>query len=565
MKILPLIAIVIVIAVVALGVRTALTGQIIAGEKENNSDTDVSDLNNIKDNSQSDDNNEIETLTSNTSITNVTDEESTSSGGGGGGGSGSGGSSEPDPVPEVCDFIDNDGDGEVDENGCANIYGTIYDVDTNDTLEGINISFYNYTEYNVSDDSGNYSALIPKETPDVVTDVNGTYNISIKEGIYHMIIQGSDEKDFNVHANKTKGNLKHDVELDENRGNHDFNAEGHIIYSGKYEHEGNKYVCGDTVEFVMFGINHGTENETISFVIEDHSINHGVNGDIVYEGNISDESENLIISNGTKEYKEFEFKIPCSFNDGKHDIHVMWNNSKFHKIGNFFVENDTTAPGINTDGSASGMPNENISVGYATWNPTQPGTVTQNIGILEGPDEDLNVTIDKDITEDSDNDTIADNDVDYITTGGSLSYNLTYNESGSYTARFTVTDPTGNTDSEDVNVIIYITEEEAHAIAYSIYVAFGLAPSIDFFNDSNQNIRGENVDVDRWEDNYLFGDEYLTDGDDLGSLNITSMEDDITSCSAGELVKPISPTTAENFNSTLFDYLTHLRDVCSLF
>jgi len=548
MKLIPVLAIIgvmLLVVAIGLGIHKNLTGFAVSeGGSTDNSD------NTVQDNSNSD-NEEIIVVNS---TENETEEEESSGGGGGGGG----GSSDPVPEEEICDFADNDLDGEVDEIGCANIYGIINDSDIGDALEGINISFYDDDVYDTYEDTGNYSLLVPKSVPDAITNSNGEYNVSILEGIYHMVLQGSNEKDFDIYANKSKGALKHDVELDEDRESDNFNAEGHILFSGKYEqNEENKYVCGDKMKFMMFGVNHENESETITFMIEDHSINHGVNGDEVYSGNISDEDESLTIPAGVKEHKVFEFEIPCEYNLGKHDIHVIWNDEKFHKIGNFFIVEDTTNPEINTDGVASGLPGENIEIGYAAWDNAEPGTVrAQELGILEGADETLTVLVDKDINEDSDKDTIEDNDADYEIDGGNLmSVNVTYNASGSYTARFTVMDGTGHTDSEDVDITVYISEDEADDIALPWYTLYGVTP-ISPWNGTIQDITTE---FDRYHPMMEIGDEYITPGNGLSDSEAESLNANIYNGTSQPFVRAIYPSTAEEYNTTISSFFNYLK------
>ncbi len=117
-----------------------------------------------------------------------------------------------------------------------------------------------------------------------------------------------------------------------------FNAEGHILFSENPKNS-NKYKCGDPVYFVMFGVNHGTITENITFVVESH-ISGGSSGTIVYSGNISKEEERLSVLPGEKTDKTFTYVVPCSLPQGKYDIHIIWDGIEdpWHKIGNFFVE-----------------------------------------------------------------------------------------------------------------------------------------------------------------------------------------------------------------------------------
>ena len=620
----------------------------------------------------------------------------------------------------IIDF-DNETNTTIYGKECVNIipnfYGTIYDTDENDTgIEGVNISFYDSSEYDPYEDDGDYEGLEPFEDPNATTDENGIYGMFLDpDEEYHMVMQHSDEKEFNINVRKnasqeiiteTEGYIKvffekasaslksdlyinspvedlliensnvgetvyvnnqtvyssgtelefnilvhgtswgigeynhssdskycqierldkdtwrlhfedlpdswppdwdfndavvlvdivgnvsnetsydedcdedgivnwlddndsdcdfgeEDQEIDEdNDGN--FNAEGHILYHGKYG-SNNKYVCGDKLKFMMFGINKRDTNETITFMIEDHTINHGVNGISVYNGSIFNEDENLFVpNNGTKVHEIFDFEIPCNFStsgNGKHDIHIIWNGEKFHKIGNFFVIEDTTNPEINTWGENSGLPGEPITIEYSAFDNPQPGTIRAlDLGILEGPDDTLVVEIDKD----------KNGSIDYSVTGGNSEINLTYNQSGNYTARFTVTDGTGNSDYEDVDIVVYITEEEADAIAYPLYEEFGLIILGDFYNDTNRSIESSSPDVfmniDMYNTNREVGHEYMTTNNNVHSEDDSNSEEEqigglnavISGCSGPEYVKPINPSTEAEFNNILRQYFEGL-------
>lgn len=462
--------------------------------------------------------------------------------------------------PEVCDFIDNDLDGEVDEIGCANIYGIVTDTDNNTPIEGANISFYDKSVYDVYNETyGNYLLLIPKIIPDAVTDVNGLYNVSILEGDYHMVIQSSDEIDFNVKADKSKGPLKHDIEIDEDRGDHNFNAEGHILYSGEYEHsDENLYVCGDVMKFMMFGVNNGDDNETITFVVQDHTVSgNPQTSPIVYNGSINNSNESLTILARDKTHKIFDFEIPCSYNTGRHDIHVIWDDEKFHKIGNFFIEADITNPMINLfENTEEGYVNESIAIGYKAWDVPQDGTIgALRLGILDNSSSDLlTITIDQDINVDADNDSIQAGDAYYIT----------YNVSGSYTARFTVTDASNNTVSEDIEIKIFITEEEANATAYGLYDLFGLLSPIFFQYNYQDELDGVNISWDRYNFQYYVGDEYMTPGNEMTNEEYVDLtvNADPYNCAEAPHVIPIPGSSLEEYNQTLYNFLDHAINVC---
>jgi len=448
------------------------------------------------------------------------------------------------------------------------VSGTIYDMDTGDPLPGVNISFYPASTYNPFNGNGNYSALVPKQVPDIITDENGNYYASLPDGVYHMVMQGSDEKDFNVHANKGKGKLKKDPELDEDSNTTNFNAEGHILHSGEYEHQGNKYVCGSTVDFTMFGVNNGQTDETITFLVQDHTQSGNPHSPIVYYGNISNQNESLTVPAGNKTHKNFEFKVPCSYEEGKYDIHVVWNNEKWHKIGNFFVIPDNTAPEVNVQSDTWTYTNQTVSIEYAAFDPAEPGTIEfYRIFVGGFTDDSVSVTIDKDITMDGDDiDTIIDNDADYVGLGGSMkSVNLTYGTSGHYTARFIVTDDAGNSDYEDINIDVYITEDEADVIGSSLYTLFG----IDWDFQYDQNITSspasptQTLGVDRWDEFSRIADEYSTPEDGFDENTKSSLDQVINNCDGPNYIKTIGLSTYTEFNQSLYAYFMDIQCRCN--
>jgi len=639
-----------------------------------------------------------------------------------------------DNNPDTMDRCQETQEGMACTHLIPNFYGKIYDTDTGNPIEGVNISFYDADIYDVYDNIGNYSALVPKEIPDLVTEEGGIFKVFlIPNESYHMVMQHSDEKAFGVNGknnqNKTiitenEGYIKvffekasasllsdlyidfpvqdllvensevgktvyinnnqsypagtelkfhirvhgthwglgeydhssdskyceiekldentwrlHFEDLPSNRADWDyndavvlidvvasasggnnytndcdedgivnwedddddecdigednqeidenvtggFNAEGHILYYDKYGKD-NKYTCGDVVKFVMFGKNHRNPDETITFLVESHVTNPGTDGDIVYIGNISDEDENLFVPNDEVKYhKTYEFIVPCSYSEGKYDIHIVWKGEKWHKIGNFFVIDDTTDPWINVFPS-NGIPDIPIEIGYSAHDPPEPGTVTiYEICTTNRPDYTINVSIDKDIlTDGDDNDTITDNDVDYLVPGGSaVSANITYDSSGSYTARFKVTDVSGNSDYEDKEITVYISEDEADVIAYPIYEMFGLTLEI-FFKHNYETTIGTSspnifLEADRFNWGSEIGDEYMTPGDNIHSEDDSNSEEDQIAglnavlystiggtggCKGPEYLKPIYPSTAKEYNNTLAGFLTYLYCVC---
>lgn len=160
----------------------------------------------------------------------------------------------------------------------------------------------------------------------------------------------------------------HDSKIDEKpKLNVNFNAEGHILRSGRYNGE-NNYACGDEVKFKMFGVNRGDTNETITFSAEK---NIAGNNDIeIYRGNISNPSESLFVPSGQKLEKNFIYKINCVniTQRTKHSLYVVWNDEKWHHIGNFFVVPRTVSPNLkiinDTDEEQKWLPREHLSAAH---------------------------------------------------------------------------------------------------------------------------------------------------------------------------------------------------------
>jgi len=459
------------------------------------------------------------------------------------------------------------------------VYGTVYDIDNRTALADINVSVYNASVYNVSDGSGNYSSLTPKEAPDTVTDKNGNYMIagplaSLAQA--HLVFEGSDEKDFNVYVEKGKSK-KHDVELDEDRVKTNLNAEGHILYSGKYEHN-NSYTCGDKVKFTMFGVNNGNTSETITFAVQDHTLISGPTAPIIYNGSISDPDESLTINAGNKTHGVFEYTLNCPIDEGRYDIHVVWDNSTWHKIGNFFVVNDTTAPEItNWDTEVTTYTNQTVEIGYIIKDIAEPGTVRVQEDSIQSDNNSITIYLDKNIYDDSDSDGIEYNDPD-VSSGGSCTggdwitcINATYNQSGHYTARIFAVDESGNTEPQEhyVNVSVYITEDEADVIGDALYNSYGaLSFNQDYSLTVGSSTPTVTLNADRYEDLYFTGDEYMTlnnglngqDGINLTEIN--ALETVNYGCTGPEFVKPIYPMVTNEFNYTLDSFFYNLRCRC---
>jgi len=230
------------------------------------------------------------------------------------------------------------------------LFGTVYDTNTGLLIAGANISFYSNTTCSLDEieltESGNCS-LEPKAEPDAETDAYGNYSIYLPSNIYHMVVQHSKQAERNLFVNETK--KQHDPELKESPSKN-VNFEGHIIYGGKYR-DGNKYIIGDSLDFVMFGVNHEAQAETASFLIERHvaGIDNGANGPWIYNGSFANPSETLTVpANGSKVSKKFNITLSSIFSmPGRYDVHVLMNNSgtfeKWHKIGNFFIMENVSA------------------------------------------------------------------------------------------------------------------------------------------------------------------------------------------------------------------------------
>ena len=426
-----------------------------------------------------------------------------------------------------------------------NLYGKVYDIDTGQPVSGVNISFYDASVYDVvNGTTGDYSNLQPKSVPDTISDKDGNYNaylpVSGSLAVYHMVIQGSDEKDFEINVNNS-GKKKHDVELDENRvilPEVNFNAEGHIIYSGKYEN-GNKYICNEKVQFTMFGVNNGDTNETITFDVQDHTANGNPDSPILYNGSLLNSDESLTVNAGEKIYKTFYFKIPCSYPKGKYDIHVIWNNETWHKIGNFFVIQDTINPSINIAGmdNLRTFVNKSVDVLYQAGDPYQPGTVSeleQVMRITMGVDaRDLGIYLDKDIINDSDHDGIANNDQDYVmpnyTLDPFLSKSINYSKEGYYQARLFAVDGDGNTGEQLINISVFATEDQVRKIWYDLTQAcdnssgFYEGNCYWLWNNANvtQDIGQMHVVTDYFDTTIGFEYRSDTDGLDLGGSNFS--------------------------------------------
>jgi len=482
------------------------------------------------------------------------------------------------------EFIVTGADGTIIQGPCSLVqttfFGQLTDSATGAPLAGKNISFYQDTgidsQYGNVTNLENYmystwQNLTPKTTPDAVTDANGYFFANLADGTYNYVIRGSSEDEMEVKINQSQGAKKKDSELNENIPSGNFNAEGHILYSGKYEKQnesddagGNKYTCGQSVRFVMFGVNNDPSNETITFAVQDHTSVGGPTAPIIYNGSTSNASESLTVLAGNKSSKNFDWTIPCPRAEGKYDIHVVWNSEVWHKIGNFFVISDTTAPTINVGAGGSIFRGQTITIGYYAHDDPTSGTIPNQVvtmSVISGtPDTSINVSVDK-----------GNGDSNVSVFGGNQEVNLTYDTGGIFTARFTACDPAGNCDYKERNITVWITEDDADAIALPLYQLFGIGAAgyqTDYYAWVNSSSPKVNATWDHYNSVWRIGDEYLTVGNNLTSEGgaggndaaaETGLNNVINGCTGPEYVKPIPPSTAAQYNQTLYNYLATLN------
>ncbi|HME87335.1 MAG TPA: hypothetical protein VKE88_02890 [Candidatus Nanoarchaeia archaeon] len=245
------------------------------------------------------------------------------------------------------------------------VYGRVYDTDTGLVVSGAKISSYDDSICSIHEinlvESGDCT-LNPKVIPDAVSDSFGNYSLYLPRGkFYQIVVQHSKQVDKNVLVNDSQNETKIDHEVKEGVDAKNLNFEGHIQYSGNLRN-GNKYVAGDPLKFVMFGVNNGATDATVSYMIESH-VSGGSNGPWVYNGSFV--SETLTVpANGNKVNKQFNITLPLNLVPGRYDIHVLYNESgvlqKWHKIGNFFIINDITPPEVNT---LSFLPGDTLQYG----------------------------------------------------------------------------------------------------------------------------------------------------------------------------------------------------------
>ena len=232
------------------------------------------------------------------------------------------------------------------------LYGTINDTETGAPVSGANISFYSNSYCSLDDVSLTGSCttinLPPKAVPDTVTDSSGHYSVYLVPGTYHMVVQHSKQVEYDLIVNSTP--KTHNTEINERINAQDYNFEGHIVYGGQYRN-GNKYIVGDELTFVMFGITKPSSTPvTVTYAVERHIQSlgdSGSNGALVLNGSFANPSQTLYVpGNNTKVNKLFSFIIPPALSaPGRYDIHVLVDDSglqKWHKIGNFFIMDNVT-------------------------------------------------------------------------------------------------------------------------------------------------------------------------------------------------------------------------------
>ncbi|MBD3313932.1 hypothetical protein GF345_05815 [Candidatus Woesearchaeota archaeon] len=336
-------------------------------------------------------------------------------------------------------------------------------------------------------------------------------------------------------------------------------TEGHILYSGRFSGN-NRYIAGDTLQFVIFGTNNLSTSENVTFLIEDHTINTGVNGTAAYAGNTSDINEVLEIQNdGTRHERVFNLTIPPYFsaeNGGRHDVHIVHNGSKVHKLGDFYAIADEQPPFIWAE-DKTGYTNETISIMYNAYDPPMEGTV---VFLTGGSNSDVTVNVDQD----------NNGDFDYSIDGGLNEIQLNFTESGHYQIKFAINDSGGNYVETYSDVSVWITEDEADIIGMSVYSMFADLYGLMGYDFSHTVGASNPIVYSEWDRFNIIqenlGDEYITpgNGDDLTQAEIDGLQNVIDACNGPEYVKTIPPSTAEEFNQTLFSFLMHLQCDCGM-
>ncbi|MBD3247064.1 hypothetical protein GF378_00400, partial [Candidatus Pacearchaeota archaeon] len=231
MKILQVVAVMAIIALVAgLGARTIMTGMSIANENrgDNSEQVKMVDSSDSDSGSDSDYEKSEPTNVNEVQYLNIVDEGESKSSGGGGGGDSEDNNEEDESIQDLCssdsDCPDDGNPATIDacreciydethtRKECVhvqpNLYGQVVDAEKGTALNGVNVSIYNNSKFDIFTGEGNYSSLVPKENPDAVSDGNGTYGMFVDpENSYHMVMQGSDEKEFDINITSRSASM----------------------------------------------------------------------------------------------------------------------------------------------------------------------------------------------------------------------------------------------------------------------------------------------------------------------------------------------------------------------
>jgi len=149
--------------------------------------------------------------------------------------------------------------------------------------------------------------------------------------------------------------------------------------------------------------------------------------------------------------------------------------------------------------------------------------------------------------------------------------NSIYNISRIHKARLTATDSQGNTATKDINITVFVNEEEARNLSIPVYDLFL------YFSDGWLlfNVYKENLNVgapylpfitsefDRLDLSNLYGDEYSTKWDGLTAEESESVNKKVELCGGEPYMKSIPPSTAADFEQELYEYLMHLQCNCN--
>lgn len=430
---------------------------------------------------------------------------------------------------------------------------------------------------------------------------NNTYDCD-DDGIPNYLDNDDEECDYgDIHTeivNETSGELY---------------SAGQIFALGRYRNK-NSYLPNETVKFMIFGTNNMSTDETVTYTIEEHTHNpyKGVAGNVVYQGEISLDEESLLIENDGEVWKKnFSFNIPANasskidFNkdgdyddiydldsagpyseaeldydlnhdgdmednysvgteffesDGRYDIHIWYNGSKWHKIGDFYVIPDI--PPVLVVQGQDIYTNETAQIRYSAYDPVAL------IGVFyTGTPPDTNVTVDLQLNETNGIETYNSDDEYYY---------INFTESGHYNVTFTATNSRGKSVTEKVPVNVWITEDEADMIGMPIYFQYDDMNEImgyDFYYFVTSTNPFTDAEFDRFdiEGYYNIGDEYITKWDlnngpnYLNQSEINALNYEIENFCPGnaEYVKPILPSTAEEYTETLSTFLMRLKCDCS--